>query len=46
MDLVDGDLVDLVDLVEDQEEDHEEGFSDSVVGSALVSKVSKLITRT
>ena len=30
----------------DQEEDHEEGSSDSGVGSALVSKVNKLITRT
>tara|TARA_B100001013_G_scaffold169067_1_gene101396 strand:+ start:500 stop:631 length:132 start_codon:yes stop_codon:yes gene_type:complete len=43
MDLVDGDLVDQE---EDQAEDHEEGFSDSVVGSALVSKVNKLTTRT
>ncbi len=36
----------LVDQEGDQEEDHEEGSSDSGVGSALVSKVNKLITRT
>ena len=37
---------DLVDQEVGQEEDHEEGSSGSGVGSALVSKVNKSITRT